>query len=74
MKALKNKRGETRERLLVAARSCLADEGYAGLSTRRVAARAGAPLSQIHYHFGSKRTWARRSVVEALGSGVRLPR
>ena len=56
MKALKNKRGETRERLLIAARSCLAAEGYAGLATRRVAARAGAPLSQIHYHFGSKRT------------------
>jgi len=56
MEALKNKRGETRERLLVAARNCLGDEGYAGLSTRRVAARAGAPLSQIHYHFGSKRT------------------
>ena len=56
MEATKNKRGETRERLLVAARNCLADEGYAGLSTRRVAARAGAPLSQIHYHFGSKRT------------------
>jgi AcrR family transcriptional regulator len=28
--------------------------GYAGLSTRDVAAEAGVPLSQIHYHFGSK--------------------
>ena len=28
--------------------------GYAGLSTRDVAAAAGVPLSQIHYHFGSK--------------------
>ena len=25
-----------------------------GLSTRDVAAAAGVPLSQIHYHFGSK--------------------
>lgn len=56
MEALKNKRGETRHRLLEAARDCLAEEGYAGLSTRRVAARAGVPLSQIHYHFGAKRT------------------
>jgi len=28
--------------------------GYAGLSTRKVAAEAGVPLSQVHYHFGSK--------------------
>ena len=35
------------------ARRLLAD-GYANLSTRRVADAAGVPLSQIHYHFGSK--------------------
>ena len=28
----------------------------AGLSTRDVAAAAGVPLSQIHYHFGSKQS------------------
>lgn len=28
--------------------------GYAGLSTRAVAEQAGVPLSQLHYHFGSK--------------------
>ena len=33
--------------------ACCAD-GYANLSTRRVADSAGVPLSQIHYHFGSK--------------------
>ncbi|MDR6872942.1 AcrR family transcriptional regulator [Bosea sp. BE125] len=32
----------------------LRQNGYAGLSTREVAAAAGVPLSQIHYHFGSK--------------------
>lgn len=40
--------------ILAAARSCLLDEGYARLSTRRVAEAADVPLSQIHYHFGSK--------------------
>ena len=30
-------------------------DGYANLSTRRVADAAEVPLSQIHYHFGSKR-------------------
>src|SRR5205085_7542141 len=40
--------------LLEAARTVLRQNGYAGLSTRDVAAAAGVPLSQIHYHFGSK--------------------
>jgi AcrR family transcriptional regulator len=37
------------------ARSCLLADGYASLSTRKVADGAGVPLSQIHYHFGGKR-------------------
>lgn len=42
-------------RLMESARTCLLADGYAGLSTRKVADRAGIPLSQIHYHFGGKR-------------------
>lgn len=30
-------------------------DGFARLSTRGVAETAGVPLSQLHYHFGSKR-------------------
>jgi AcrR family transcriptional regulator len=45
---------ETRAAILAAARDCLLAEGYGRLSTRRVAESAGVPLSQIHYHFGSK--------------------
>lgn len=41
--------------ILGATRACLLTEGYAGLSTRKVAGEAGVPLSQVHYHFGSKR-------------------
>ena len=44
----------TRTSILDAARSVLHERGYASLSTREVAAVAGVPLSQIHYHFGSK--------------------
>ncbi len=40
--------------ILDAAKSALLDVGYAGLSTRKIAEAAGVPLSQIHYHFGSK--------------------
>ena len=45
---------DTRLRILVAAKAALLDVGYANLSTRRIADAAGVPLSQIHYHFGSK--------------------
>jgi AcrR family transcriptional regulator len=44
----------TRTAILEAARKQLLSEGYAGLSTRKVAEGAGVPLSQVHYHFGSK--------------------
>jgi AcrR family transcriptional regulator len=45
---------DTRTVILEAARRRLLADGYAGLSTRRVAEEAHAPLSQLHYHFGSK--------------------
>ena len=48
------KRAETGTTLLEAAKKVLRQKGYAGLSTRDVAAAASVPLSQIHYHFGSK--------------------
>jgi AcrR family transcriptional regulator len=44
----------TRTVILDAAKEALIEVGYAGLSTRSIAQRAGVPLSQIHYHFGSK--------------------
>jgi AcrR family transcriptional regulator len=47
-------KAETSTTLLEAAKKVLRQNGYAGLSTRDVAAVAGVPLSQIHYHFGSK--------------------
>ena len=45
---------DTRGTILEAARNVLLQDGYARLSTRRVAELADVPLSQIHYHFGSK--------------------
>jgi AcrR family transcriptional regulator len=44
----------TRASILDAAKQALLDVGYAGLSTRKIAEAAAVPLSQIHYHFGSK--------------------
>ena len=45
---------ETSTMVLEAAKKVLRQNGYSKLSTRDVAAVAGVPLSQIHYHFGSK--------------------
>lgn len=42
-------------RIIEAAENVLCRDGFANASTRRVARAAGVPLSQIHYHFGSKR-------------------
>ncbi len=47
-------KAETSTVVLDAAKKVLRQKGYSKLSTRDVAAAAGVPLSQIHYHFGSK--------------------
>lgn len=45
---------KTRAEILRAAHEVLIENGFAGLSTRRVSDILGAPMSQIQYHFGSK--------------------
>jgi AcrR family transcriptional regulator len=45
---------DTRTLILDAARRRLLADGYGGMSTRKVADEAGVPLSQLHYHYGSK--------------------
>jgi AcrR family transcriptional regulator len=45
---------DTRTLILDATRRRLLADGYAGLSTRKVAEQAQVSVSQLHYHFGSK--------------------
>lgn len=45
----------TKAGVLAAAKTALIETGYAQLSTRGIAEMAEVPLSQIHYHFGSKK-------------------
>lgn len=47
-------KNETATSIVMAAKAALLSDGYSGLSTRRIAEQADVPLSQIHYHFGSK--------------------
>lgn len=44
----------TKATILEAAKAALLEVGYSALSTRKIAETAGVPLSQIHYHFGSR--------------------
>jgi AcrR family transcriptional regulator len=46
-------RGDTRQLILDAARATLAEEGIVGISTRRVAGRAGVNQALVHYYFKS---------------------
>lgn len=45
---------DTRQRILEAARERLLAEGFAALSTRKIAEAADVPLSQVSYHLGTR--------------------
>jgi AcrR family transcriptional regulator len=56
----------TAARILDAAEEVFAESGFAGASTREIAARARVPFGALHYHWGSKRElW--RAVFQRLG-------
>ncbi len=52
--------------MLEAAGTLFAERGYAGVSTRQVAHKAGVNLSAINYHFGSKRELYRAVVARLV--------
>jgi AcrR family transcriptional regulator len=78
--------GDADKRLIRAAMEMIPQGGLAGLSVRRVAARAGVNLGMYHYHFKSKQEFHRRildSVYETFfsrltgaleGAGGKSPR
>ena len=47
-------RANTRQLLLEATITCLLDDGYRGLTTRRIAEIAGVALGTLTHHFGSR--------------------
>lgn len=54
----------TRRAILAATVECLADDGYAGLTTRRVAERAGVAQSTVMHHFETRETLLIEAVTE----------
>ena len=59
-----------RELMLDAARSCFAETGYAGTSTRQIAKRAGVVENLIFKHFDSKAGLFEAAVVEPFRTAV----
>lgn len=58
----------TRRDILRAAEECFATSGFAGATTRQVAARAGVNVATLHYHFGNKERLY-RAVLDAASGG-----
>jgi AcrR family transcriptional regulator len=66
-------RGDDRRRSILAAGvACLADEGWAGLTHRRVAARAESTLGLVRYHFGDLEG-LRREIAREVSGGLAIP-
>jgi AcrR family transcriptional regulator len=50
----KSDQRSTKEKIIQAVMSIISEEGVLGITTRKIAARAGANIAAINYHFGSK--------------------
>lgn len=50
----RSKYGETKDEILMTTQAVLAEHGFHGLTTQRVADAAGVNQSLVHYHFNTK--------------------
>ncbi|MFD2470107.1 TetR/AcrR family transcriptional regulator [Amycolatopsis silviterrae] len=57
---------EVRQRLLTAATELVSERGWAAVSTRVLADRAGVTPSVVHYHFPSLQALLREAVLDAM--------
>lgn len=64
------RRAETTRGLLDASLECLLHDGYAGLSTRRVAARAGVSPATLRFYFPNRAQFI-TAAVERMAIGLR---
>jgi AcrR family transcriptional regulator len=64
---------ETRRDILRAAEESFAAAGFAGATTRQVAAKAGVNVATLHYHFGNKEGLYRAVLEEAISGKLPTP-
>ncbi|MVU82453.1 TetR family transcriptional regulator [Nocardia sp. ET3-3] len=60
----------TREDLLIAAKQCLAERGYARTTVRDIVAASGANLAAINYHFGTRDNLLNQAMLESTAAAV----
>lgn len=60
----------TREDLLEAAKTCLAERGYARTTVRDIVAASGTNLAAINYHFGTRDALLNQAMMESSGAAV----
>ncbi|CCF65799.1 Regulatory protein, TetR [Nocardia cyriacigeorgica GUH-2] len=60
----------TREDLLEAAKTCLAERGYARTTVRDIVAASGTNLAAINYHFGTRDALLNQAMMESSGDAV----
>src|SRR5215471_9035244 len=65
-------RASSRERILDASIAVFADEGYAGASTRALAAAAKVNIATLAYHFGGKEGLYRAAIARLYERLLRL--
>ncbi len=51
---MKNKKKDTRSRILDISEKLFAEQGFAGTSTRQIASKAKISIQTLHYHIGNK--------------------
>ncbi len=63
---------DTRQSVLIAAGELFAEKGLGGTSVREIVAKAGATLSAVNYHFGSKQQLYLEAIRHALHARIGL--
>jgi AcrR family transcriptional regulator len=68
------RRAATRQALLDAALACLLEDGFAGLTTRRVAGRAGVSAATLRFYFPTRGAFVAAAVEQLAGELLRQHR
>jgi AcrR family transcriptional regulator len=66
--AQSEKKGETRERIIQAAKDVFAEQGFAGARVDEIASRAGVNKAALYYHIGDKQALYAEVLHDVIGA------